>query len=351
VAAAILMIAVLAWDLSIELGVAGGVPYVAAVLLTLWIPGHRATVLVALGGVALTLVGYAASPEGGEAWKVLINRLLAVFAISTTALVILLHKVGDERARLLDRRLQQAEKLESLRLLAGGVAHDFNNLLFAITGTCEILQATYGEVEGLQRGLRRIDESAQRAAELARQMLDYTGHVSPSFEQVSLPELVREMAPLAISATGHEATLTYDLGEDVAPVDGDAVQLRQVVLNLVTNAAQAVRGDGGIIDLRVRCVDLSPAEEVDDGGPLPPGNYVSLEVTDDGCGMDRETLTRVFDPFYTTKVGGRGLGLAAVHGIVRSHHGGLQIRSAPGEGTRVAVLLPEDGRPAATTSS
>jgi signal transduction histidine kinase len=340
-AAVTLAAAVLTWDLSVELGVAGGVPYVAAVLLTLWIPGRRATILFALVCIGLTLVGYAASPPGGEPWKVLINRLLAVFAIGTTSLVILLRKVDEERTRRLDQRLQRAEKLESLRLLAGGVAHDFNNLLFAITGTSEILRLTGGEPEGLRRGLDRIDHAAGRATALARQMLAYTGHVFPEFERVHLPALVREMAPLAVSATGHRAELEFDLGEDIAPVDGDAVQLRQVVMNLVTNAAEAVPDDGGTIAVRVRGVDLEQAQEATDGEPLPPGEYVSIEVRDDGCGMDRGTLDRVFDPFFSTKFTGRGLGLAAVHGIVRSHRGGVRIHSAPGEGTRIAVLLPE----------
>ena len=291
--------------------------------------------------VALTLAGYAASPPGGEPWKVLTNRLLALFAISTTALVILLHKVGEERRRRLDRRLVRAEKLESMRLLASGVAHDFNNLLFVITGTSELLQATRGDDEGLRRGLERIDHAAQRATELARQMLAYTGHVARSFEPVDLLRLVEETAPLAMSATNHVANLEFDLPDHVRPVDGDAVQLRQVVLNLVTNAAEAVGEGGGTIGVRVRELGLDRDQEAADGQPLPAGGYVSLEVRDDGCGMDGRTLSRVFDPFFTTKVTGSGLGLAAVNGIVRSHRGGVNIRSVPGEGTWIGVLLPE----------
>ena len=343
VATGVLIAAVLAWDLSIELGVAGGVPYVAAVLLSLWMPGRRTTVVIALLCIGLTVVGYVASPPGGEAWKVLINRLLAVFAITTTALVILLRKQDEVRSRKLDRRLQNAEKLESLRLLAGGVAHDFNNLLFTITGTSELLRFSHGGDPALARGLDRIDAASTRATELARQMLAYTGHSSIEFEQVHLPALVREMAPLAVSAAGREASLEFDLSDDIPPVEGVTVPLRQVVLNLVTNAAEAVQEEGGTIGVRVRGVDLDHAEEAADGDPLPSGEYVVLEVRDDGCGMDRRTLARVYDPFFTTKITGSGLGLAAVHGIVRSHRGGVRIHTAPGQGTRIDVLLPEGG--------
>jgi len=223
-----------------------------------------------------------------------------------------------------------SQKLESLGVLAGGIAHDFNNILAVIMGAADLAAMHSGEEAALMEEIARIQRGAERAAELTDQMLSYAGQGERHVEPISLPALITDMLDLLGSTLTRRARFTIDLGEDTPMVMGDAGQLKQVVMNLITNASDAV-ADGGSVG-----VTLGP-DETDEG------SWAMLEVEDNGCGMDRDTLHRIFDPFFTTKFKGRGLGLAAVQGIIASHGGQLEVESDRGEGSIFRVRLPAIG--------
>jgi PAS domain S-box-containing protein len=256
-------------------------------------------------------------------------------------------RAAEER-REIEERMQQAQKFESLGVMAGGVAHDFNNLLTPILGDASLALMDLPPDSPLRARLERIQRSAHHAATLTNQLLDYAGAGSLDTESLDLSTLVREAERLLQSAVSKRAALHLDLAPGLPPVEADAALLCQVVLNLVTNASESIeeRGEGGgRITVRSGTVEATrkSLSQMLLGEDLPEGGYVYLEVEDDGCGMDAATQTRIFDPFFTTRFTGRGLGLAAVLGIVRKHGGALQIQSEPGRGTRIRVLCPEAG--------
>jgi PAS domain S-box-containing protein len=252
-------------------------------------------------------------------------------------------RLEDEQRRLQDQ-LRQTQKLESLGLLAGGVAHDFNNLLMGILGNAELAGSDLGGSSSAVGHIRQIESAARKAADLCRQMLAYSGRGKTLSEIVNLNALVREMAGLLKVSIPEGVTLRFDLAEDLLPVLGDPSQLVQVVMNLITNAAEAIQKGPGSITLLTRSMycdrDYLRGSYLNDD--LPAGIYVYLEVTDTGCGMDEATLGKIFDPFFSTKFTGRGLGLAAVLGIVRGHNGAIRVYSEPGAGTSFKILLPPD---------
>ncbi|HZO07740.1 MAG TPA: PAS domain S-box protein [Myxococcota bacterium] len=248
----------------------------------------------------------------------------------------------EEERRELERRVQQAQRLESLGVLAGGVAHDFNNLLTPILGEAGLaLLDLPPEAAPLRGHLIQIQRAAHRAAALTQQMLAYAGQGEISPEPVDLSALVRELGELLGSAGGRRARLSYELAEDLPQIEADATQLGQVAMNLITNAGEALGDAVGSVVVRTGTVDL-PADLAGTltGAELQPGPHVYFEVQDDGGGMDEATRARIFDPFFTTKFTGRGLGLAAALGIVRAHRGAIEIESEPGRGSRLRVLLP-----------
>ena len=246
-----------------------------------------------------------------------------------------------KRRREFDARLQQTQRLESLGIMAGGVAHDFNNLLTPILGDATLALSDVPADSPLRPHLERIQRTARRAAELTRQMLAYAGADEIESEPVVLPSLVHDMSRLLETVVSAKTVLEYDLSPDTPPVLGDPGQLTQVVMNLLTNAAEALEDSDGRIVVRTRTLDLEHEKTVAyPESPLPAGRYVALEVEDTGCGMTPETVRRIFDPFFTTKFTGRGLGLAAVLGILRAHGGAIDIVSTPDLGTRFQVLFP-----------
>ncbi|HED66882.1 MAG TPA: response regulator [Planctomycetes bacterium] len=268
------------------------------------------------------------------------DDLLVIEAAAHLARVVIerhLMREEQERSRALERKLLEGQKLESLGLMAGGIAHDFNNLLVGILGNADLALATVPETSECAEFLRTILTSAQRAADLAGQLLVYTGRARVRNETVELGGLVREMRSLLELSLPAGSEFHLDLDPEPAFVSGDATQLRQVVMNLILNAAEALEGSDGEVRLSIRTEWESPcAGKV----AVHPGPTVVLEVVDTGCGMDEETRARIFDPFFTTKFTGRGLGLAAVQGIVWGHGGSIKVSSTPGEGTRFCVCLP-----------
>lgn len=242
----------------------------------------------------------------------------------------------------MERKLLEGQKLESLGLLAGGIAHDFNNLLTGVLGNASLLRLALPPNDATEPQLRAIETASLRAAELCRQMLAYAGKGRFVIEPTALSALVEGMLPLLKISIGHGVRVHLELAGPLPFVMADATQLRQIVMNLVINASDAIGNRSGDIFLTTGLITLQEAMPRSPGadGELSAGDYVFLEVRDTGCGMAPETLQKIFDPFFSTKFAGRGLGLAAVLGIVRSHQGALRVESTPGAGATFRLLLP-----------
>ncbi len=255
-----------------------------------------------------------------------------------------------EERRSIEAKLQETQKLESLGVLAGGIAHDFNNLLTGVLGNVSLASAQIPADSAAHGFLAQIEKAASRAADLCRHMLAYSGRGRFDVKALDLNALIHETKNLLGISISKRARLDFQPAPSLPAVLADATQIRQIVMNLVINASEALGERDGTVRISTRTVRLS-AQDLAGANASPeavPGEYACFEVTDTGCGMDPEVLKRIFDPFYTTKFTGRGLGLAAVLGIVRGHRGALTVRSAPGMGTCFRVLLPiGHGTPAA----
>ena len=236
--------------------------------------------------------------------------------------------------RRLEAQLQQSAKLESLGVLAGGVAHDFNNLLVGILGNASLAEDMLPDSHPAKEVVHEAVRASERAAELTQQLLAYSGKGRFVVELIDLAELVRDNLVLLKTSIAANVELKTVLPDNLAAVRADRAQMQQVVMNLMINAAEAIGSRPGQVSLELREV------KVHEGTDPAPGSYVRLEVRDNGCGMTAEIQNRIFDPFFTTKFTGRGLGLAAVQGIVRAHHGAIRVESTPGVGTTFRVLLP-----------
>jgi two-component system CheB/CheR fusion protein len=242
-----------------------------------------------------------------------------------------------------ERHLQHTQKLESLGLLAGGIAHDFNNLLTGIMGNASLGLTELPDSAPIRRYFREIVSASERAAYLTRQLLAYAGKGRFILERIDLSQLVREIEPLIHSSIPKMVDIQLDLAADLPSVEADPGQIQQLVMNLIINGAEAIgEGNPGAVVIRTETRDLD-AEEIRREFPndqLSPGSYVGIEVRDTGLGMDEATRNRIFDPFFTTKFQGRGLGLAAVSGIVRAQRGAIRVYSTPGRGSSFQVLFP-----------
>ena len=259
---------------------------------------------------------------------------------------------AERQQSQLEARLQQAQKLESLGVLAGGIAHDFNNLLSGILGSLDLVSADLSPQSELSQPLTLARECAERAAVLCDQLLAYSGRGRFVVKPVSLNTVVEELRPLLEMSLVSKPCLTFEFEPDLPLIEVDLTQVRQVVLNLVMNAAEATRAGSGHVTVRARLVEVRRDElsQYLMGDQLTDGKYVSLEVSDDGCGMDESTLARIFEPFFTTKFAGRGLGLPALMGIVRGHRGAIQVVSNSGCGSLFRVLFPIPRRRVSETS-
>jgi signal transduction histidine kinase len=244
--------------------------------------------------------------------------------------------------RTIERRMEDVRKLESLGVLAGGIAHDFNNLLTSIVGNAELAATGAAEGSALRRQMERIIDAGGRAAELCRRMLSYAGADSASVKRIHLSDLVHGALHWMKPQITTRIHVHEELAADLPGVLGDPIQLNQVVVNLVANACEAIGDRGG--QLRVATGAAQRDElyfaRTSYSHDLPPGEYVFVEVRDDGCGIDPAMLGHIFDPFFSTKFAGRGLGLSAVLGIVRSHRGAISVESAVDTGTTMRVDLP-----------
>ncbi|MBZ5593920.1 MAG: PAS domain S-box protein [Acidobacteriia bacterium] len=256
-------------------------------------------------------------------------------------------KRAEEEHKRLEAQMQHTQKLESLGVLAGGIAHDFNNLLVSILGNAGLALMDLAPESPARPTVKAIEAAALRTAELTKQLLAYSGKGKFLVQPLNLSRLVEEMAHLLKVSMSKRVVFRTRLAANLPAIEADAVQLQQVVMNLITNASEALGDSAGDV---VVCTGVMDADRaylsegfLDDN--LPEGRYVYLEVTDTGCGMDQETRSRIFDPFFTTKFTGRGLGLAAVLGIVRGHRGTIRLYSEPGLGTAFKVLFPASEQP------
>ncbi|MFQ5417524.1 MAG: PAS domain S-box protein [Myxococcota bacterium] len=255
---------------------------------------------------------------------------------------ITLRRKEEEQRRELEERVRQAQKLEGLGVMAGGIAHDFNNLLTPILGDASLALMELPEDSPVRWRIGKIRKTALRAAALTNQMLAYAGSGPVAAKPIDLTRVVREMAQLLETSIADDTVLEYRLDAGLARVSADDTQVGQVVMNLLSNAVEALGDEGGRITIETGALEIDDASGLQTvlGQPLETGSYAFLEVRDSGCGMDDDTRSRIFDPFFTTKFTGRGLGLAAVLGIVRGHSGAIDLESEPGRGTRFRVLFP-----------
>ncbi|MDD2367262.1 MAG: response regulator [Desulfuromonadaceae bacterium] len=255
----------------------------------------------------------------------------------------------DEEQRLkLEQQLLHTQKLESLGVLAGGIAHDFNNILTSIVGNADLALMRVNAESPAVDNLHRIERAAERAADLAQQMLAYSGKGLFVIKNLDLNRLLEEMLHMLQVSISKKAVLRLNLTPDLPLVEADATQIRQIIMNLVINASEAIGDKSGVIAITTGCMDCDRnyLKNVWLDENIKEGLYVYLEIADTGCGMDRDTQAKIFDPFFTTKFTGRGLGMAAVLGIARSHKGAIKVYSEPGKGSTFKLLLPASGKPA-----
>ncbi|MCA9919445.1 MAG: PAS domain S-box protein [Anaerolineales bacterium] len=241
------------------------------------------------------------------------------------------------------RALHRAQKTESLGILAGGIAHDFNNLLVAMLGQASLAQALLPDTHPAYKHVGKAIQAAEQAANLTRQLLAYSGGGQFSVKPLQLNDLICESADLLKVALPKQVSLVLDLAPTLPAINGDSTQIQQVLMNLIINAAEAIGNQAGQIEVGTAVTTVTLEDHQFwryTNEPLSEPKYIKLFVQDSGAGMDEETVSKIFDPFFTTKFTGRGLGLAAVLGIVRSHHGGLFVESNLGKGTRFELLFP-----------
>jgi two-component system, cell cycle sensor histidine kinase and response regulator CckA len=289
--------------------------------------------------------GRVPAPDGRLRWFATSGRVLrdatgkAMRIVAVTTDITERKRVEEERESL-NRQLEDAQRWESLGVLAGGVAHDFNNILTVVLGSAGLARRGLPPGSPTVGYLEQIENACRRAADVCRQMLAYAGRTPTTGGRTDLAALIRESVPLLEIPT-RPTTVKWDLTERLAEIPVEPTQVRQILMNLITNAAEAIEGKLGEIVVGARAVEVALGES-DSGFQLvpPPGPYVLLTVSDTGVGMSAEVRARMFDPFFTTKFAGRGLGLAAVLGIVRAHKGGIHVATAPGRGTTVSVYWP-----------
>ena len=262
--------------------------------------------------------------------------------IEGLAIDITQRKDAEAEKLLVERRLLEGQKLESIGVLAGGIAHDFNNLLTGIIGNANLASLELPSNSSVQQNLKQIETASQRAAELCQQMLAYAGKGRFVVQRVEVSAMIESTVPLLRASISKRATVHFQLQPELPSIMADATQVRQIVMNLVLNASESLGDRDGDVVLATSLV--RPPRDFFEGAVLTPPDinldFVRVEVRDTGSGMTPETMAKIFDPFFTTKFAGRGLGLAAVLGIIRSHRGGLKVRSSPGKGSTFSVFLP-----------
>ncbi len=258
-----------------------------------------------------------------------------------------------ERQQAIDRKLQDAQKLESLGVMAGGIAHDFNNLLTAIIGNANLAMMQSSEISPIQKYLQNIENTSMQAADLCKQMLAYSGRGKFVIQTINMSSLINDMIPLLQISLNKRVSLNFNLASTLPAIEADPSQMRQVVMNLVINASEAIGEANGTVTVNAGAiqVDQTYLNQFYSAPELSPGSYIFVEVSDTGSGMSPETKAKIFEPFFTTKFTGRGLGLAAVLGIIRGHKGAIKVYSELGQGTSFKFLIPCSSIPAQASNT
>jgi len=249
------------------------------------------------------------------------------------------YELAKKEKMLLEQQLQQSQKQESLGQLSSGIAHDFNNILAAIIGYCNLTKIN---VQTAENNIAEIEKAAERAAGLCRQMMAYAGKAPITMTKVNMEMLVEEIVNMLKSTLPRNTVIKTEFARKIPIIKGDPSQMHQVVMNLIINASEAIGAVQGEVNVSLTRCEVLASKPLEDynGKSIPPGEYVCLQVTDNGCGMDEETKWRLFEPFFTTKFTGRGLGMSAVLGIIKSHGGTIQLSSSLGYGTSFKVYIP-----------
>ena len=287
-------------------------------------------------------------PDGGKRWFFSRGKIVEYDSAGKPARMagsitdITEQKNADNRRKKLEQKMQQAQKLESLGILAGGIAHDFNNLLLGIMGNADIMFYELSDGSPLQHRLLEIKRAAKRASELTNQMLAYSGKGSFKIESIDINDVICEMETLLETSISKKIKLTYELSTGLKLIKGDITQIRQIIMNLILNASEAIGNAPGTITLMTYLAECS--EELLDhltmNHSMTPGTYLCMEISDTGSGIEPDKIKQIFDPFYTTKFTGRGLGLAAVSGIIKGHNAGLSVESDLDRGTVFRLYFP-----------
>jgi signal transduction histidine kinase/ActR/RegA family two-component response regulator len=256
----------------------------------------------------------------------------------------ILEKKVEERTKALakyERQLQQVLKIQAIGTLAGGIAHDFNNILFPIVGYTELTMDEVTQDSVAHSNLEEILKAANRAKDLVQQILTFSRQSDQERKPVKVQYIIKEAIRLLRASIPASTEIIFQIDEHCGPIKGDATQIHQVIMNLCTNAYQAMQEKGGNLEIKLTEVDIGYEETIEKIG-MQPGKHVQLSVTDEGCGMDRSVMDRIFEPYYTTKEQGKGtgLGLSVIHGIVKNHGGDITVSSTPGKGTTFKVHLP-----------
>ena len=255
-----------------------------------------------------------------------------------------LEKKVEERTKTLakyERQLQQVLKIQAIGTLAGGIAHDFNNILFPIVGYTELTMDEVSEDSIAHKNLQEILKAANRAKDLVQQILTFSRQSDQERKPIKVQHIITEALRLLRASIPASIEIAHAIQDDCGPVMGDATQIHQVIMNLCTNAYQAMQDKGGKLEVILTEIDIGYEEMIDKIG-MQPGKHLRLLVKDEGCGMEATVLDRIFEPYYTTKEQGKGtgLGLSVIHGIVKNHGGDITVKSTPGKGTIFQVYLP-----------
>ncbi|MDQ6980844.1 MAG: response regulator [Ghiorsea sp.] len=276
-----------------------------------------------------------------------------MYVLTQKLLLVTLRDITQEKHER--EQLEHTQRLESLGVLAGGIAHDFNNILTAILGNAAIAKMRTDALSPISPMLDNIEKSSERAAELCKQMLDYSGKGKFIIKHISLTEMIEEMIVLLEVSIQKNIVMRLDLAQQLPYIEADVSQIQQIIMNLIINASEAIDKHSGTITVYTGVVNVSDdyikTTYIHDD--IQPGRYVTLEVSDTGCGMSKETKKRLFDPFFTTKFTGRGLGMSAILGIVRGHKGAIKVYSEEGKGSSFKILFPyaTSEKPADTTDT
>lgn len=286
-------------------------------------------------------------PDGSSIWWQAIgkaNSLPDAKAVSASGAMVDIseRKLAENEKKRLEEKMLHVQKLESLGVLAGGIAHDFNNILLAILGNAELARMKIQPESPASKHLSEIEKASEKAADLARQMLAYSGRGIFVIQTVDLNKIITDMTGLLEISISKKANLELNLDKNLPPIDADKTQIRQIIMNLVINSSEALGDNNGNISIATGSMKYDTSFFNDSQIVENPreGLYVYLEINDSGCGMNKDTLSKIFDPFFTTKFTGRGLGMAAVSGIVRGHAGAIKIISEPDKGSTTTIFFP-----------